>query len=175
MSATNRGAARQEQDFYATPLTAFEPLIPFLPRVQTLEPACGDGRLARAMVAAGIPTFASDLYPQGDYTRTDFLQIAEHWPCIVTNPPFSLAHEFCAHAVEHAEHVFMLLRLNFLASKKRKAWWIEHEPDAIFVLSERPKFCKNRYGKWATDACDYGWFYWNTKTIISIHSGIYHL
>ena len=170
MSATNRGAVRIEADFYPTPLTAFMPLIPYLPKVKTWEPAQGDGRLVRAMVASGIDAKGSDLYPQDGTVPVDFLSTDGHYPCIVTNPPFSLAFEFCQHALELSDHVFLLLRLNFLASKKRKSWWISHEPSAIFVLSSRPKFCKNKHGKWATDACDYMWASWGT-----LHTGIFHL
>ena len=176
MSATNRGAVRQDRDFYATPLTAFMPLIPYLPRVTTWEPACGDGRLVKAMIASGIPAIGSDLFPQNsgeecnDGESVDFLTRDDFHPCIVTNPPFSLALEFCDHAIHHADAVFMLLRLNFLGAQKRKHWWIKHEPNAIFVLSDRPKFCKNKKGKLATDACEYGWFYWGGD-----HVGIHHL
>lgn len=177
MSATNRGAVRKIRDFYATPITAFAPLIPFLPKVRTWEPAQGDGRLVRAMAAFGIDAHGSDLFPQDNGGEAiDFLKTGgHHWPCIVTNPPFSLAVEFIDHAFAHSDHVFMLLRLNFLGSKKRKAWWAMHEPDAIFVLSSRPKFCKNKKGKWATDACEYGWFYWSTGSTEPLWRGIRHL
>ena len=171
MSATNRGAVRDPKDFYATPLTAFMPLIPFLPKVKTWEPACGDGRLVRAMLASGIDAWGSDLFPQDGTVPVDFLAVEMgHHPCIVTNPPFSLGLEFADRAIASAEHVFLLLRLNFLGAKKRKIWWIDHEPNAIFVLSDRPKFCKNKKGKMATDACEYGWFYWGP-----LHEGIHHL
>ncbi len=34
----------------------------------------------------------------------------------------------------------LLLRLNWLASQKRREWFKTHEPSALFVLSERPSF-----------------------------------
>jgi hypothetical protein len=48
--------------------------------------------------------------------------------------------EFAAHGLEVASEMMLLLRLNFLASAKRRAWWKAHEPSALFVLSERPSF-----------------------------------
>lgn len=161
MSATGRGAVRKEQDFYPTPLSAFYPLIRFLPRLREIwEPACGDGRLVDAMLHSGLIAGGDDLLNGYDYLKDNSKRAT-----VVTNPPFSLAFEFCQHAVEHAAHVFLLLRLNFLASQKRKPWFVLHEPAALFVLSERPKFVNGR-----TDACDYAWFYWGP-----MNYGIYHL
>lgn len=95
----------------------------------------------------------------------DFLNDPFSYPCIVTNPPYSLAYEFTRRAVAHSEETFLLLRLNFLASKKRKDWFQRNEPSALFVLSVRPSFV---YGR--TDATDYAWFYWGPR-----HKGIFHL
>ena len=165
MSAANRGSKRSERDFYPTPLTAFRPLVPFILdlRLKVWEPACGDRRLINCLnenqsehEADGDDILGGCNFLD-DFTKRDF---------IVTNPPFSLALEFCDHAIKHSAHVCMLLRLNFLGSKKRKKWWIANEPDALFVLSQRPSFKQN--GK--TDACEYAWFYWGSK-----HKGIHHL
>ena len=95
----------------------------------------------------------------------DFLKDTTQRGCILTNPPFSLAQDFCHHALKHSTHVFMLLRLNFLGSQKRKQWWIQHEPSALFVLSQRPSFTDG-----STDATDYAWFYWGPA-----YKGIFHL
>lgn len=155
MSSTNRGSERRENDFYATPKSAFEPMLPFIKalNVPVWEPACGDGRLIKWMQAYGIRAAGSDITKP--VLPIDFLEDEGICKCIVTNPPFSLAFEFCRHAVSHSEHVFMLLRLNFLSSKKRKKWFQEHEPGAIFVLSKRPDFTGE-----GGDSCDYAWFYW---------------
>ncbi len=163
MSATKRGAKRHEADFYATPEPAFEPLLPFLQLMpgDIWEPACGDGRLINWMRNAGITAGGTDLA-----RGVNFLDSEMPHGCIITNPPFSLALEFCDHAIKRAPNVFMLLRLNFLASRKRRDWWNTHKPDALFVLSERPSFTDN--GK--TDATDYAWFYWG-----KIHKGFYFL
>jgi hypothetical protein len=163
MSATCRGAKRHEADFYATPESAFKPLLPFIGKIPQYvwEPACGDRRLITWMRAAGIESDGNDLTYGYDYLLDNVA-----YGCVVTNPPFSLAIEFCDHAIKRALHVFMLLRLNFLASKKRRDWWLKHRPDALFILSERPSFTDN--GK--TDATDYAWFYWG-KT----YKGFYFL
>ena len=162
MSATNRGASRREADFYATPLSAFNPLLPYLDKGRFhWECACGDGRLVKAMNDHGIQSAGSDLS-----TGHDFIETTARADTILTNPPYSIAFEFCQHAVAHADEVFMLLRLNFLASRKRAAWFKANEPSALFVLSARPCFTDD--GK--TDATDYAWFYWGNR-----HKGIIHL
>ncbi len=114
------------QDHYPTPLSAFEPLIPYLPKGgQIWEPACGDRRLISAMRQAGLQADGNDIVHGYDYLQDTTEQF-----CVVTNPPYSLAFEFAQHAVNHAEHVFLLLRLNFLESNARAAWFQAHEPSA---------------------------------------------
>lgn len=162
MSATNRGAKRIEGDFYATPESAFKPVIPFLFKLPQpiLDPAEGDGRLVRWMRESGIMAFGRDISSGGG----DFLKsVAVAEKTIVTNPPFSLALEFCQHALQLSDNVAMLLRLNFLAGIKRRAWWRENPPNAICVLSKRPSFT----GK-GTDATDYAWFFWS-RHVSGIH------
>lgn len=153
MSATNRGALRKKSDFYPTPLEAFLPLIPFLPaKAKIWEPACGDGRLIKAMRDAGLDADGDDLLSSGQY---DFLEDSTRRECIVTNPPFSLAKEFIEQACKLSDSVFMLLRLNFMGSQKRFNFWNLHKPSGIYVLSERPDFTGE-----GGDACEYAWFEW---------------
>lgn len=164
MSATNRGAIRNERDLYSTPEAAFKPLLPAIIKLgcETVwEPACGDRRLIKWMCECRILAGGEDIS-----TGHNFLEDYTEREAIVTNPPFSLAMEFCQHAVQLSPNVFMLLRLNFLASRKRRAWFLDNEPSALFVLSDRPSFTGN--GK--TDATDYAWFYWGEE-----HAGIFHL
>ncbi len=165
MSATNRGAKRNKADFYATPEGAFKPLLAHLPRrVIYWEPAQGDGRLVRWLRESGRRAYGTDLN-----VGRDFLKSEARRQFIITNPPFSLAREFIDHARALAPEVMMLLRLNFLGAEMRREWWIANEPAAIFVLSQRPKFGKNKHGKLSSDATEYGWFYWGTR-----FSGIRH-
>ena len=104
--------ARAPSDFYPTQ----EPLSEAVPQLEELgprawEPACGDGRLARVLVGAGVQVVATDLLAWG-YGRpgVDFLRTRRLLaPVIVTNPPFSLWHEFAAHAVSLRPRLVVLL------------------------------------------------------------------
>ena len=194
MSSTNRGAERNERDFYPTPRTAFLPLIGFLPTTLSIwEPACGDGRLIEMMAAYGLCAGGSDL--KNGY---DYLEDVTYRECVVTNPPFILAMDFCDHAIRLSGETFLLLRLNFLGSQKRGPWFKCNEPSALFVLSDRPSFVQSitcRECGWKariaaeevrpdscgvcastkikitnSDSCEYAWFYWGHR-----HSGIKHL
>ena len=167
MSATNRGAKRNPQDFYSTPESAFVPLLPFLPtEVSFWEPAQGDGRLVRWLTVSGRRAAGADLA-----SGQDFLADATAREFIITNPPFSLTLMkdglgFLPHALAVAPEVMLLLRLNFMGSQYRREFFQSHEPSALYVLSERPRF----HGASGTDACEYVWFYWGNRL-----SGIHHL
>ena len=104
--------ARAPSDFYPTA----EPLSEALPDLEQIgprvwEPACGDGQLARVLVGAGVQVVATDLLAWG-YGRpgVDFLKTRRLLaPVIATNPPFSLWHEFAAHAIELRPRLVVLL------------------------------------------------------------------
>lgn len=181
MSATNRGAVRNERDFYPTPLESFTPLLPYIVGTKEVwEPASGDGRLVQSMQDYGIKAWGSDLCPQretdikADFFKMDLMGLFEldkECSCIVTNPPFNMAQDFATHALELTDEVSMLQRINWLGSQKRKAWWQAHQPAALFVLSKRPSFTDAGFtGKSGTNSCEYAWFYWGNR-----HRGIFHL
>jgi len=124
------------------------------------EPACGDRRLIDALRLRGLEADGSDLA-----LGCDFLTDTTIREFIVTNPPFSLAFEFCQHARNHADEVLFLLRLNFLGSQKRAEWFNLNEPSALFILSKRPDFTGG-----GGDSCEYAWFYWGYR-----FRGLHHL
>ncbi len=78
----------------------------------------------------------------------------EKWDLVISNPPYVDAEGFVMHALRIAEVSCFLLRLNWLASKKRAAFHREH-PSDVFVLPRRPSFTGG-----GTDATEYAWFVW---------------
>ena len=168
MSSTNRGAKRVERDAYNTPTEAVEALIPHLvldPTWWMLEPCVGSGNILRAFQPyVGVVEVCEIAEPYS----IDFLtyDAGRRYDLIVTNPPFSLAQEFVTKALELANCVIMLLPLSFLGSQRRRDWWRQHPPTAIFILSKRPSFT----GK-GTDATEYGWFVIDTtgRQKVGIH------
>lgn len=177
MSATNRGAARRPNDWYATPAWCVEALLrvwqPVRERCFALEPCAGDGAIVDAVDHYYLSTLdphrvswdAYDIAPQlqdspgGTFIDTfDFLSVEPRscYEFIITNPPYSIAQEIVEHALKFkGADVVMLLRLNFLASAKRAHWLRQRCPD-VYVLPNRPSFT----GDGVTDSIDYAWFIW---------------
>jgi hypothetical protein len=179
MSATNRGAKRQDADFYPTPAASVISLLrkfPLFKEFKTwLEPCAGDGAIINAV---------SNYFPGADHTWTavelrentvhqqlihtpkthwvqpqDFLtwEPLTRYDICLTNPPFELAMPFIEKSMTMADTVVMLLRLNFLGSKERSQFHKDH-PANIGVLEKRPCFING-----SSDACEYAWFVWNVN------------
>ena len=126
--ATQSGShplSERGDDLYETPDVAVHALL----RVERLplhiwEPACGRGAIVNVLRAAGHQVLATDLvdYGEPDALRRgpdrlpDGARGPEGIEAIVTNPPYKLAEQFVAHALELCPHVVMLLRLAFLES-----------------------------------------------------------
>ena len=155
---------RNPYDFYATPKWCYENLdFPFHLFKTAHEPCRGDGRIVSFLEDKGMDVTSTEIR-EGQ----DFFDWHEQTELIFTNPPFSIAQEFVEHSVQHAQCTVMLLRINFLGSKKRYDFWQKNRPDAMFVLSKRPSFT----GK-GTDATEYAWFVWQKKEFVK--PGIYHV
>lgn len=158
--------SRNPYDYYPTPPWCYEKLpIDFSKYKTALEPCCGDYRIAEFLEFVGVEKVEALDIQYGE----DFFAYEGHVDLILTNPPYSIAEEFVIKALHHADTVVMLLRLNFLGAQKRYKFWIENEPDALFVLSKRPSFT----GK-GTDSTEYAWFVWQNKEK-HIPSGIQHI
>ena len=91
----------------------------------------------------------------GEHTKQ--LRRVSHLPryhVCVMNPPFRLAFEFLQMALQIADYVVMLQRLNYLGSRKRSEFFRQFHPD-IYVLPDRPSFTEGQ-----TDSIEYCWFVW---------------
>jgi hypothetical protein len=133
-----------------------------------LDPAAGDGAILRVLVEAGYQVAAHEIREE---ERAGLLAITSHvtigdWlsprrayekpAAIVANPPFSIAREFAASALECCEWVAFLLRLNTLGSRPWRQFWSEHPPTALRPIV-RPSFT----GDGRTDASEYLWVIWD--------------
>lgn len=168
-------------DHYRTPEEETDKLLlAWRPRIQIrkiLEPAAGDGAMLRPLHDR-FPTaaiFARDIDPSpltnGYAVRErDFLD-REQWKAsgdpakfdlIFTNPPYKRALDFAARSFELLRpggYLVLLLRMNFIESARRKAWWKKHMPEEVVFLSSRPSFYKSEKGA-SSDASGYAWFIW---------------
>jgi hypothetical protein len=170
MSSTNRGSNRDGTDFYRTPMHAVEALVKAIKIPDpTLDPCAGDGALIRAvkdlpgrmggrfrgmeidehLVAAAR---ADDLV----VNHCDGLAASWRHENVLMNPPYKEALEWVRRGVD-ARSCTALVRLGFLASKKRREFWLENPPTAIVILTRRPSFRSDGQ----TDSADYCWVHWS--------------
>jgi hypothetical protein len=172
MSSTNRGAERREHDFYSTPEWCTRALFEHLPMLQerlVLDPCAGDGAILKVAQGYRLETHGIELrdvpMPEGATTwwagRDALLsQQSEvygyRFSNIVTNPPYSLAQEFIEAWRDRVHFSAWLLRLNFLGSQKRAAWFRQRPPARVLILPRRPSFTGG-----ATDSCEYAWMVWD--------------
>jgi hypothetical protein len=182
-SATGRSDVRHADDHYETPAHVVGALIQALPQRALsgrciLDPCCGNGAILKALQPApfghllGVEQHVgrAELARREGFTVdvADFLttyavlgdRVDRPPDVVVMNPPYRHALDFvvCAMAAVREHRGWMvcaLLRLGFLASKKRRDWW-QRNPADVFVLSSRPSFT----GDGKTDASDYAWFVW---------------
>jgi hypothetical protein len=142
----NRIAPRRAAfEFYPTPPEATRALL----SVEAFdgpvwEPACGDGAIARELLAAGYDVTSTDLADHGYGTPgIDFLKEstarAKH---IVTNPPYGrgLADRFIGQALKLTRatggSVAMLLNLASLCHPTRHPKFVHTPPAAVYALDE---------------------------------------
>jgi hypothetical protein len=168
-----KGNERRADDFYATPAWCTNTIARYLQRgndlVSVLDPCCGDGAILDVLEIAwntrerlGIEIDAQRAFHSGrrhNVLHADALE--KTWPeadLLVTNPPYSLAMEFIAKAIDWigstGREAAFLTRLNFLGSQKRATFHRRHPCD-IHVLPKRPSFTNG-----GTDATEYCWMVW---------------
>jgi hypothetical protein len=152
-------------------------LLPILPAENVLEPSAGEGVFVRAVRASVPDAYVVAIEPRSECRQalresgTDIIRVSTLekvtdalWAAwgvfdwVVGNPPYS-------HAEAHVRAIMgrlarggrlaFLLRLNFLGAAKRNAFWQDHPPKHIWVLSERPSFTGG-----GTDMTEYAFFLW---------------
>ncbi|MBR1154596.1 class I SAM-dependent methyltransferase [Bradyrhizobium sp. JYMT SZCCT0428] len=158
-------------DLYESPPEAVHALL----RAEKLppmiwEPACGPGSIVRVLRAAGHRVIASDLVDYDsadqDFHGWDFLserRAPDGVQAIVTNPPFKLASEFAAHALELCPLVIMLLRLAFLESERRTAILDGGHLARVHVFKNRlPMMHRAGWtGPKVSNPTPFAWFVWD--------------
>ena len=162
-------------DYYPTPGWCVRRLLEEveLPGGEWLEPCAGDGAIIRAVqeIRDDVSWRAMELREScrpdlvaavGGPSRVQIGNaLAAPWPArpvvALTNPPFREAMPFVEVALERADTVAVLLRLNFLASAVRAPLMRRWPPD-VYVLPNRPSFTGG-----GTDSTEYAWFVWRHK------------
>jgi methylase of polypeptide subunit release factors len=157
MSQRDSGYERKERDLYETPEWVTWALLPHLPDGigEIWEPACGSGKMVRALAPACPRVRSTDIE-----SGTDFLAQREgHTDWIITNPPYVLATEFIEHAFTLGDHIAMLLRTDF-----------DHAATRAYLFGDCPAFEKKivltKRIRWFEDSkgspsFNHAWFIWS--------------
>lgn len=169
---------RRPLDAYYTPPELAARLVGLLPIERgdvVLEPHAGGGAFVNALrarnrAAKDVVICAADINPDapgvqmegvGNMPGLDFLsnllspEDGIDW--VIGNPPYDNAAAHVKEALRLTRKgVGFLLRLAFLESASREAFWKEHPPAYVYILSRRPTFT----GDGRTDSCAYGFFVW---------------
>jgi len=156
-SGANRGQ-RKKSDFYETPYSMTRRFLDgYTFTNEVLEPACGSGAIVKVLQERGYDVSHYDV-------ETDFLKETRKWQNVVTNPPFSLAHEFIEKCAEICTEEFaLLLPLSYLHGKKRYDDFFANNKiglKAINVFTRYPLLGESlrEDGKYHTGMMVYAWF-----------------
>lgn len=169
--ATRDGLERPRGDFFATHPDEVAKLLAVEAFCGVVwEPACGDGRMAEALlngVGGVTAVVATDLYARGygtpgiDFLGQDRL-ITDGVHHIVTNPPFEAIDAFARRAITLAPRgrVALFGRLAWLEGvARRDALWSVDPPARVWVCSRRPRLARNG-GAYQSGLIAFAWFIW---------------
>lgn len=186
MSSTNRKDVRIDNDYYGTPLNVVREFLTEwtsdnlinLKKLRILDP-CAGGSEINPMSYPEVLIKDFKVNPENidtiDLRENSLAELKEDYfgyfpdekyDLIITNPPFSMAIEFITKAltqVKEGGYVVMLLRLNYLGSKKRKTFYDVNFPESLYVHHKRISFIREGQ-KSGTDSIEYAHFVWEKGT-----------
>ena len=158
-------------DFYPTPVGFTQALVDLVDIPDRVwECACGDGAMAKVLIAAGSEVYSTDLFDHGyGDIGGDFLTapLPEGIRSVVTNPPFFLALEFVERGLYwmeqgKTEFLALLLPIHFAGSLKRWDRLFSHpgkRPSKVLVISNR-MVLTGADGKRHSSNFNHCWYVW---------------
>ena len=171
-----RAEARDSRDDFPTPPWATRALLkhvledfgPFTTQ-SVMEPACGEGYMARPLCENFREVLASDIYQYGygsvrDYLAAPYEANSVDW--VITNPPFRLAEEFVLRSLIVARKgVAILARTVFIESVGRyRNLFVQNPPCRFAQFAERVPMVRGRIDRTASTATGYAWLIWRKDT-----------
>jgi hypothetical protein len=168
---SQRTESTDSLDNFPTPPWATRALIEQLigpaatSELSCLEPACGQGHMAKVLWEYFGKVTASDIFDYGygevvDFLKKDYTEDQFDW--VITNPPFRMAEDFIWEALRVSHiGVAMLTRTVFIESIGRYDRLFSRKPPTTFAqFTERVPMVKGRLDKKASTATGYSWIIW---------------
>ena len=176
MGKHETGYERQDRDFYPTPDWPIEALAEHveLRGKRILECACGDGRMARVLEAAGAYVTAFDIADYGYGGVRDFLrdEFPEQFDGTITNPPYGprgkTAEAFIETGIRRLGNTFLALLLpaDFDSAATRRRFFDECTAfTAKIILTRRVKWFQNPTNPKVTPKENSAWFLWERAVL----------
>lgn len=161
MSQRESGYERKERDLYETPAWVTEALRPHLYGgiFHVWEPACGSGKMVRALQSFGLTVNGTDIENGTDFLLHD-CGLDDGYEAIITNPPYALAQEFIEHSLRQPVSVVaMLLRTDYDHAKSRLHLFDDPRFSKKVVLTKRIQWFEDSKG---SPSFNHAWFIWET-------------
>lgn len=169
LAGGNPSRGRVDKDFYAThpestlSLLKVEEII-----YPALEPACGEGHIAKLLDPYKTKSF--DLVDRGygnvgiDFLTNDFIG---EYNTVITNPPFNLFQEFIEKALKIAKKkVIMFGKLQALEGQKRATFLQTTPLKTVYIFKKRQQPMRNGKtndeitGKKMSSTMAFAWYVW---------------
>jgi len=165
---------RPEADFYSTPYCLTWELLKLdeFEYKPIYEPAAGSGAISSQLKKYGFSVIEDDIRTTGK----DFLECTQHFPYIITNPPFSLFDDFVVKAKECSDKFAFIFKTNFFGSHSRFKNGIWNNLESIYIFDRQVDYrsplrddgyisCGNLVTGWAIWNSSWDKNYWKTKVI----------
>jgi hypothetical protein len=133
------------------------------------EPAAGGGAIVLPLRASGRTVYASDIHDYGlpGCHIMDYLSVpappAGWADGVVTNPPYGVAQEFAAKALDEVPYIALLVRTNFLMDGESRGRWLDRNPPTRvwYLLPRWPMMHRHGWaGKQAGSNTPHCWVVW---------------
>ena len=168
LGASNHSdAERNKLDYYGTDRKSTESLL----QVETFssniwEPCAGHHLIANKLIEHGYNVKCSDIaeYEEFDHEILDFFDCTEKCNMdIITNPPYNLATDFAAKALDllmPGRKLALFLRLQYLEGVSRyEKVFKKNPPKTIYIFVNR-QVCSKKDDFSEGSAVAYAWFVW---------------